>query len=425
MKSKLPKTLHTLGGLPLINHLYMMLKTAGGREPCLVTAPSMHEVREQSMFQVHAVQEKPLGTGNAVLSAEKEIEAAQSDVLILCGDTPLIQPETIKASISALQQHDVVILGMRVAEDNTYGRIFLDDEGCVEKIVEAVDCADSNIDTDLCNSGIVVVKHQHILPLLKKIKKDAKSGEYYLTDIVQHARDEGLRIGMLEVDHEELLGVNTQHDLACAEYIFQTHMRHKFLEAGVTMVDPESVYFSYDTKVAPGVHIEPHVFFGLDVSIEAGVRVRAFSHLEGAKVANEASVGPFARLRPGTYVGEGARIGNFVEIKKSDIQSGAKVSHLSYVGDAEVGQNANIGAGTITCNYDGKSKHKTKIGEGAFIGSNTALVAPVAVGEGAMVGAGSTITEDVAPGDLSLTRAPQKTLKKWASKFFSSKKRKE
>lgn len=219
--------------------------------------------------------------------------------------------------------------------------------------------------------------------------------------------------------------MNTQHDLACAEYIFQTHMRHKFLEAGVTMVDPESVYFSYDTKVAPGVHIEPHVFFGLGVSIEAGARVRAFSHLEGAKVANEASVGPFARLRPGTYVGEGARIGNFVEIKKSDIQSGAKVSHLSYVGDAEIGQGANIGAGTITCNYDGKSKHKTTIGEGAFIGSNTALVAPVTIGGGAMVGAGSTITEDVAPGDLSLTRAPQKTLKKWASKFLFSKKHKE
>ena len=420
MKSSLPKTLHKVGGLPMIDHIYHTLIACGSAEPCLVTSPEMDMVRETSLFKVHAIQEKPLGTGHAALAAETVIQGAKGPILVLCGDTPLIEKDTIWNMLEASKKYDLVVLGMHVYEENSYGRIFLDEAGQVKEIIEAHEC-EGNLSSDLCNSGIILINHPHALPLLKHIKNDNKKKEYYLTDVVHLARKKGLRIGFVEVDQEEVLGVNTQQDLADAEFIFQEQKRAIFLDAGVSMVDPATVYFSYDTKIEPGVSIEPHVILAPGVDIREGAVIRSFSHIEGAIIKESAVVGPFARLRPGTVVGESARIGNFVEAKNTDLGSGSKVSHLTYVGDTEVGAGANIGAGTITCNYDGKNKYKTKIGEKAFIGSNTALVAPVEIGEGALVAAGSVITENVPSFDLAITRSPQKNIRGGAKKFLSSK----
>ncbi|MCZ6858987.1 MAG: DapH/DapD/GlmU-related protein, partial [Alphaproteobacteria bacterium] len=292
--------------------------------------------------------------------------------------------------------------------------------GSLQAIVEARDASPEELDIDLCNSGVMAIDGRELFALIDAIGNDNSKGEFYLTEIVRIARGRGLACAHIEADEGELLGVNSRADLAVAEAIMQQSLRAGAMAVGVTLTDPSSVWFSFDTELGSDVSIGPNVFFGPGVSVASGVEIKAFSHIEGAQIAAGATVGPFARLRPGARIGKGARVGNFVEIKNALLEPGAKVSHLSYIGDARVGKGANIGAGTITCNYDGFKKSHTDIGAGAFIGSNTALIAPVKIGDGAIVGAGSTISKDVADDALALTRAEQTAVKGWAAKFRES-----
>ena len=408
----------------MIHHVFQAISDCSNKPPCLVTGPDMEEIRENSPFSVHAIQDQPKGTGHAVMAAEKVILDAHSDILILCGDTPLIQSDTLRRIAEAGLDHDVVVVGSYVDHPNSYGRLILDEDQNVAQILEAHECDEDTLEQNpLCNAGVMYIRQKHIFRLLKQLNNQNQKKEYYLTDVVEIARSANLSISVVEVPHEEVFGVNTLYDLSMVEFLFQQERRTHFLSQGVLMTDPESVYFSYDTEIASDVKIEPHVFFGPGVSIKQGVHVKAFSHIEGAVLNEGCVVGPFARLRPETTVGSKAKIGNFVEIKKSYIGAGAKVSHLSYVGDTDMGQGVNVGAGTITCNYDGRSKHKTKIGDHTFIGSNTALVAPLIIGEGALIGAGSVITKNVGDKDLSLSRTPQTILAGQARKFLDSKKK--
>ncbi|HCI48895.1 MAG: UDP-N-acetylglucosamine diphosphorylase/glucosamine-1-phosphate N-acetyltransferase [Alphaproteobacteria bacterium RIFCSPLOWO2_01_FULL_45_8] len=419
MHAALPKVLHRIGGQSMIAHLVETLKKLHCRNTCLVTAPGMERVRDSFPALDHAIQDHPLGTAHAVLAAEKEISSYKTDILILYGDVPLITEQTLQRIIKKGQDHDVVMLGMQVQEENAYGRVLVNASGQVEEVVEAVDCTPEQRKVTLCSSGIFLIRHKVVLPLLKKIGNKNQQKEFYLPDIVKIARQEGYSVVVEEGALSELQGINTQGELARAEKTFQTRKRKEFLEKGVTLLDPDSVYFSYDTEITPDVLIEPNVFMGPGVTLEAGVEIKAFSHLEGAHVRQGAVVGPFARLRPGTVVGKKCKVGNFVEIKKSILGTEAKVSHLTYIGDAELGNRVNIGAGTITCNYDGYSKHKTVIKDGVFVGSNTALVAPITLGKDAMIGAGSVITDDVPAGDIALSRAPQKNIRGASTKFRS------
>lgn len=419
-----PKVMHEVGGLPMIHHVFHAISQCSDRSPCLVTAPDMEGIREESPFSIHAIQDQPKGTGHAVMAAESVIREANSDILILCGDTPLIQAGTLRMIAEAGLDHDLVLVGSYVDHPNSYGRLILDEDQNVVEILEAHECDEGILEQHtLCNAGFMYIKNKHIFGLLGQLNNQNQKQEYYLTDVVQLARAAHLSVGLVEAPHEEVFGVNTLYDLSMAEFLFQQEKRAHFLSQGVLMTDPESVYFSYDTKIAPDVKIEPHVFFGPGVSIKQGVHVKAFSHIEGTVLDEGCVVGPFARLRPETTVGPKAKVGNFVEIKKSSIGAGAKVSHLSYVGDTDMGQGVNVGAGTITCNYDGRSKHKTKIGDHTFIGSNTALVAPLTIGEGALIGAGSVITKDVAGEALSLSRSSQMILPGQARKFLDPKKK--
>lgn len=419
MHATLPKVLHRIGGQTMVGHLLDTLKTMNCHSVCLVTAPGMDRVREAVAHVDHAIQAQPLGTAHAVLAAEKQITAYKQDILILYGDVPLITAETLQKVIEKGKSHEVVVLGMQVTETNAYGRIVLDAEGQVKEVVEVKDCTPQQRDITLCNSGIFFIQHAVALPLLKKIQNNNQQKEFYLTDVVKLARQEGYSVGLEEGSVEELQGVNTQAELAWAEDTFQTRKRKEFLEKGVTMIDPRTVYMSYDTNISKDVLIEPHVVMGTGVTVHPGVTLKAFSYLEGAVVQSGSVIGPFARLRPGTVVGEQCKIGNFVEIKKSSLGPDTKVSHLTYIGDAELGEGVNIGAGTITCNYDGYNKHKTIIKDGVFVGSNTALVAPLTVGKDAMIGAGSVITQDVPAGDIALSRTPQKNIRDASIKFHS------
>ena len=417
MHASLPKVLHRIGGQTMVGHLLDTLKTLDCPSVCLVTAPGMDRVREAVAHVDHAIQEKPLGTGHAVLAAEKQIRVYEKDILILYGDVPLITQETLKKVIEKGKSHEVVVLGMQVTENNAYGRIVLDALGHVEEIIETKDCTAQQKQITLCNSGIFFIRHGVALPLLKKIQNTNEQKEFYLTDVVKLARQAGYSVGLEEGSVEELQGINTQGELARAEQTFQNRKRKQFLDLGVTMIDPHTVYLSYDTELSKDVLIEPNVVMAPGVKVHPGVTLKAFSHLEGAEIHSGSVVGPFARLRPGTVVGEKCKIGNFVEIKKSTLGADTKVSHLTYIGDAKLGEGVNIGAGTITCNYDGYNKHKTIIEDGVFVGSNSALVAPLTIGKDAMIGAGSVITQDVPSGDISLSRTPQKNIRDASHKF--------
>ena len=418
MKSKTPKVLHRLAHLPLVQHVARLLDALGCGNRVLVTAPNMEDVRGEVSNFTHAIQEKALGTGHAVLAAKSQI-TGKDDVLILYGDTPLVTSETVQAMIQEKESAgaDMAVLGMRLEDPGHYGRLVGNAEGFVERIVEYKDANAEERSIDFCNSGIVLISGQHVLELLQSIDNKNAKGEYYLTDIIELGAKKGLKAIAVEGDPEEFMGVNAPEDLAAAEYLFQERQRLSFLAEGVRMQDPTTVYFAYDTEIDPDVFLEPHVYFGPGVSIATGSTVRAFSHLEGCIIQEGASVGPFARIRPGTNLGKNARVGNFVEIKKSTVGEGSKVSHLSYVGDAEIGQDVNIGAGTITCNYDGYRKNKTTIKDNVFIGSNSALVAPITIGENALVGAGSTLTQDVAKDGLALSRKEQANIDNGAKKF--------
>ncbi|MEM6851288.1 MAG: bifunctional UDP-N-acetylglucosamine diphosphorylase/glucosamine-1-phosphate N-acetyltransferase GlmU, partial [Pseudomonadota bacterium] len=365
-----------------------------------------------------AVQDPPQGTGDAVRAALPALKGAGGVVCVLYADTPLVRPETVgRLAALCAEGAAVAVLGFRPEDPGAYGRLVMGDERGLDAIVEAKEATPEQLAIGFCNSGVMAFRAEALFELLPRVGCDNAKGEYYLTDMVALARAAGLACAALEADADEVLGVNSKAELAAAEAAFQARARSAAMAAGAILIDPQTVYFSADTKLGRDVRVEPHVVFGPGVSVADGAEIRAFSHLEGAHVATGASVGPYARLRPGAEIGAGARIGNFVEIKKAEIAEGAKVNHLSYVGDASVGAAANIGAGVITCNYDGVRKHRTEIGAGAFIGSNSALVAPVAIGEDAYVGSGSVITKDVPTGVLALTRAPLKIVKGWVAAF--------
>ena len=423
MKSALPKVMHRLAGATLLAHVLGATKAAGIERICVVVAPGMDEVGA-SASAVHPklevfVQDRQLGTGDAVKAAHQALENFPGHVLVLYGDTPLLRSETLEAARGALHAGaDLVVLGFETDEPTGYGRLLLDERGGLAAIREEKDASDEERGLTLCNSGIMGFRAAPtLLDLLGRIGKDNAKGEFYLTDAVAHARGDRLEARMIKANTEEVLGVNSRAELAAAEEAMQRRLRTGFMAEGVTMTAPDTVFFSHDTRIGRDVVIEPHVMIGAKVVIEDGATIRAFSHIEGAHIGPGASVGPFARLRPGAALAKDAHVGNFVEIKQSEIGAGAKVNHLTYIGDTSVGARANVGAGTITCNYDGFAKHKTVIGEDAFIGSNTSLVAPVKIGEGAYIGSGSVITKDVAPDALALSRAPQEEREGWAAKL--------
>jgi bifunctional UDP-N-acetylglucosamine pyrophosphorylase/glucosamine-1-phosphate N-acetyltransferase len=419
MNSDLPKVLHRLGGAPLVAHA---LAAGRGLEPERVIVVAGHgaEAVSKAVAKLDpeaqiVLQSEQLGTGHAVAQALPALAGFTGRVLVLYGDTPFIRPETLEALAAA--QADVTVLGFEAADPGRYGRLVARDTA-LERIVEFKDASDAERAITLCNSGVISCDAALLAELVAGLSNDNAAGEYYLTDIVAAARARGLAAEVVTCPEAETLGINTRAELARAEALFQARMRDEALENGVTMVDPGTVWFALDTYLGRDVELGPHVVFGPGVTVESGARIEAFCHLEGCHISRGATVGPFARLRPGAELAEDVHVGNFVEVKNAILGEGVKVGHLTYLGDAEVGEGTNIGAGTITCNYDGVFKHRTTIGANAFIGSDTMLVAPVSVGAGAMTGSGSTITEDVPPGAVALGRAKQVTKPGLATKLF-------
>lgn len=423
MKSDRHKVLHEIGGRPMLAHLLAALDPlAPDRVVCVVGAYRDQLAAAFPQLQC-VVQDPQLGTGHAVMAALPALPDGMGDVAVLFGDTPFIPTDVLAELIARRREgdHALAVLGFQAADPAKYGRLVLNEQGDLDRIVEFKDASAAERDIRLCNSGVMVFDGARLAQLMAGIGNDNAAGEYYLTDAVAVARSQGWTVGVTIGPEADMMGVNSRADLARAEAVFQTRRRAQMMAEGVTLIDPGSVFFSHDTEIGADSVVEPHVWFGPGVRVGRGVRIKAFSHLEGVTVAEAAEVGPYARLRPGTRVGAQARIGNFVEVKKAEIGAGAKVSHLSYIGDARVGEQANVGAGTITCNYDGFNKYLTDIGAGAFIGSNSALVAPVKVGAGAIVGAGSVIARDVAEDALALTRSAQTDKPGWAARFRQAK----
>jgi bifunctional UDP-N-acetylglucosamine pyrophosphorylase/glucosamine-1-phosphate N-acetyltransferase len=414
MASDLPKVLHPVAGLPMVCHVVDTARAAGSADMAIVVG-TRAELVSQTVQDHYAdtsthLQMERLGTGHAVLAAREAVKAGHDDVVILYGDVPLVQTDTIlKARQELADGADVVVLGFRTADPTGYGRLIVED-GKLTAIREHKDASEAERKIDFCNSGIMAFRAEHMLGLLDAIRNENAQREYYLTDAVEIGCAQGLSVVAAEVPEEETLGVNDRVQLAEVEQIWQRRRRNQLMRAGVAMSAPESIFLNHDTKIARDVHLEPNIVFGPGVEVEQGATIRAFSHLEGARVGGDAVVGPYARLRPGADIGVGSKIGNFVEVKKAKIGDGAKVNHLSYVGDATVGAKANIGAGSITCNYDGYNKHHTEIGKEAFIGTNTSLVAPVKIGDNANTAAGSVISKDVPDDDLAIGRAKQVNL---------------
>ncbi len=412
MKSDLPKVLHHVAHAPLLVHAMQSAQSIEAERIVVVTGHGGEAVGAAAQSYdpdaVIVTQSEQLGTAHAVQQAADALADFDGDVVVLYGDTPFIQEDTLRRMLDARSNgSSVVVLGFEAAEPGRYGRLVTDADGGLDAIVEAKDATPEQLAITLCNSGVICADRAELFALIDAVGNDNASREYYLTDIVELARDKGDGCAAITCSEAETMGVNSRSDLAAADAAFQARVRAEVLENGVTMHAPDTVFFAYDTHVGRDAVIEANVVFGPAVTVESGALIRAFSHLEGCHVSQEAVVGPYARLRPGAEIGNGARVGNFVEIKSATIGEGAKVNHLSYVGDADVGDAANIGAGTITCNYDGVFKHKTVIGKRAFIGSNTALVAPVRVGDDAMTGSGSVITEDVPDEAMAISRAKQ------------------
>lgn len=422
MKSDLHKVLHPIAGRPMLAHLLASVAGLGAARTLVVVGARREQVEAAAtpLGAEIVEQREQLGTGHAVRQAEAALGGFAGDVLILYGDVPLVRAETMQAMISRLHGEDrpaAVVLGFRPSEPGAYGRVIADADGRIAKMVEFKDASPQERAVDLCNSGLMAVRGEDLFALLARVGNANAAGEYYLPDIVMLAAEDGRHAAVIETDATQVTGVNSRGELAALEAQWQVARRTQAMADGATLIAPETVWFAHDTVVGRDVTIEPNVVFGPGVRVADGATIRAFSHLEGATVGAHADVGPYARLRPGTVLGEKAKVGNFVEMKKATLGTGAKANHLSYIGDADVGAGANIGAGTITCNYDGFLKYRTTIGEGAFIGSNSALVAPVSIGAGAIVGAGSTVTQDVAADALALVRAPQTAKPGWAAKF--------
>ncbi len=412
MKSDLHKVLHPIAGRAMLDHLLNVVDSLSPARKIVILGSGREQVEplvEQSGGEV-AVQDRQLGTAHAVLQAEAGLSGFAGDVLILFGDTPLIEAETMERMLDRLNSPDrpaIVVVGFRPDDPAQYGRIIAHADGTIEKMVEYKDADPDERKVDLCNSGLMAVRAEDLFPLLHQVGNDNSAGEYYLPDIVMIASAAGRACAVIEADPWEMAGVNSRAELALLEGEWQRRRRLRAMTDGVSLIAPETVWFSHDTRIGRDCVIEPNVVFGPGVEIGEKVTIRAFSHIEGATIAEGSEIGPFARLRPGTEIGRKAKIGNFVEVKKAKLGEGAKANHLSYLGDADIGAGANIGAGTITCNYDGYFKYRTVIGEGAFIGSNSALVAPVSIGAGALVAAGSVITRDVADDSIALARGEQ------------------
>jgi bifunctional UDP-N-acetylglucosamine pyrophosphorylase / glucosamine-1-phosphate N-acetyltransferase len=423
MKSSLPKVLHKIAGQSMLAHI---LTTASGIEPgnvAVVVAPEMETVAAEvvrvapkaRMF----IQDAQRGTAHAVLAAKAALdEHTVGDVIVLFADTPLIRSEVIDRLRAALDDGaGIAVLGFRPENSTGYGRLLTDASGTLTAIREEQDASDSERKVTLCNSGVMAFRVPKLSDLLFRIGSANAKGEFYLTDAVEAGRGQGVNATVVECDEDDVLGINTREQLSEAEAIWQSRRRSALMRDGVTMIAPETVWLHFDTQIASDVSIEPNVIFGPGVTVEEGAQILGFCHIEGATIGKGARVGPFARFRPGARIGSNVHIGNFVEVKNVTLGDGAKANHLSYLGDGSVGAGANIGAGTIFCNYDGFNKERTEIGEGAFIGSNTSLVAPVKIGAGAYIGSGSVITKDVSPGALALERSPQEERPGWAEKF--------
>ncbi len=427
MKSDLPKVMHKVAGREMLN---MVIDTAKKSEPkniAIVISEEMEQFKEK-IIETHpeikisfAIQKERKGTAHAVKTGLSAIEKLGSKVLILYGDTPLISPHIIDKMIAKIDETSLCILGFHCFEENGYGRLVVNSNNHLEKIIETKDATAKEKKITLCNSGVIAVDGKIIEKLLEKVKNNNAAGEFYLTDIVGIANEMNLKCAFIETKEEEVLGVNSRFELAKIENIKQEILRKKMMDLGVTLIDSNSVYFSFDTKISHDVIIHPHVVFGCNVVIEKDVEIKSFCHIDGAEIMSGAVVGPFARIRPQTKISQNARIGNFVEIKKSNVKRGAKINHLSYIGDSEIGEESNIGAGTITCNYDGYNKFQTKIGKNVFIGSNSALVAPIEIGDGAVIGAGSVITKNVEKDDLAVARTKQTAILQGGKKFHQTK----
>jgi bifunctional UDP-N-acetylglucosamine pyrophosphorylase/glucosamine-1-phosphate N-acetyltransferase len=411
MRTTLPKVLHPVAGESLLAHVLAAASNGDGAQLAVVIGPDHHAVEQETKrLRPDAdifVQRERLGTAHAVLAAREAIARGADDLLVAFGDTPLITAETFaRLRASLAQGAAMAVLGFRAADPTGYGRLLLDGEKLVA-IREQTDASEDERRITLCNAGVMAFDGHKALDILERIGNANSKGEYYLVDAVTIAHDLGLETVVIETSEDEVRGINTKAQLAEAESVMQSRLRRAAMEAGVTLIAPETVYLAADTSFGKDVTIEPFVVIGPGVSIADGAVIHSFSHIVQARIGKNTSVGPSARLRPGTSLGDGARIGNFVETKAAILEEGVKVNHLSYIGDAHVGANSNIGAGTITCNYDGFAKHKTEIGKGAFIGTNSSLVAPVRIGAGAYIGSGSVITRDVPDDAMALERSPQ------------------
>lgn len=419
MKSDTPKMLHKLGGRPLLEWSIALAQSLNCQRTVAVIPPNLPALAERVAAllgpDAAAIQETPRGTGDAARAAAAPLASFDGDAVVYFGDTPLIRSETLAAMFAAREAGaNVVMLGFHAADPTGYGRIVVDDAGAFVRNVEDRDANDAERAIRLCNAGALVGDAKVLFNLLSMLRNDNAQGEFYLTDIPAMARSSGMKVAIVIADERELLGVNSRAQLAEAEAAFQNRARLAAMEAGATLIDPGSVFFSYDTEIAQDVLIEPHVFFGRGVKIAKGAVIHAYCHFEGAEIGENAEIGPFARFRPGAKLKRKVKIGNFVEVKNSTMEEGSKASHLAYIGDADIGARANLGAGTIVCNYDGFKKYRSTIGEDAFIGSDTALVSPVKIGDRAYTGTGSVITQDVPDGALAVARGRQRNLEGWA-----------
>lgn len=421
MKSEQHKVLHKIAGRAMVEHVFAGTEDVNVAKRVLIVGDKREQLERYADKAQIVVQEPQLGTGHAVMQARSALEGFEGIALILYGDVPLIRPETLGAMIQTLSERAetcaMVVLGFQAQDPGHYGRLITRDDGTLIAIREWKDATSSEKQIKLCNSGVMAVRTPLLFEMLAELTNENAAGEYYLTDIVAIADKKGMSAFVVEADEQEVLGVNSRLELAQLETLYQRQRRAAAMAEGATLIDPDSVFFSHDTILGRDVVIEPNVFFGPGIKVGNNVVIHAFSHLEGCMVADDAQIGPFARLRPGADIGAGAKVGNFVEIKKAALGAGAKANHLSYIGDAEVGAGANIGAGTITCNYDGFLKYRTEIGAGAFIGSNSALVAPVKIGDGAIIGAGSVITGDVENDALAVARGKEIKRAGWAKAF--------
>ena len=425
MKSRHPKVMHRIAGRTLIGHVLDRLAPLGLKRVIAVIAPGMDEVAAEVAPNGVAFQAEQLGTGHALKCAREALAGFKGDVLVVYGDTPFVATATLQRLLERRRAADnpaSVVLGMRPADPSGYGRLILASDGSLDRIVEHRDANATERNIGLCNSGVMAIDGAVAWSLIDKLQNNNAKKEFYLTDVVAHARAAGRRCAVVEAPVQELLGVNSRAELAAAETLFQHHRRMAAMEEGATLIDPSTVFFGADTRIGRDVVIGPNVQFGLGVTIADNVEIRAFCHIEGATIESGATVGPFARVRPRSTIGAGAHVGNFVELKGTEVGVGAKANHVSYLGDTTIGAKANIGAGTIVCNYDGFTKSRSNIGAGAFIGSDAVLVSPVTVGEGAYVAAGSVITEDVPPDALAIARERQVEKPGWAAKFRAKQK---